>query len=106
MSSRCELCDLEFDHCKHGLEQRSKKSLAGVIVQVSPKNVAHLVGCLHKGDDQDFSKWGEINSEGAWIHLRETMPADGGVVSDLVTNSGSVIGLQVTHVCKHCRHGL
>lgn len=106
MANRCELCDLDLDQCRHGLEERKRNSLAKAIVLVSPKSVAHLAGCLHKGEDEDFSKWGEISVEGAWIHLCQTMPADGGVVSDLITDSGAVIGLEVTHVCKNCRgHG-
>ncbi len=106
MTTRCELCDLELDHCVHGLAEQRRKSLSKAVVQVSPRNIAHLEGCMHKGDDPDFAAWGEITTEGAWTHLCETMPADGGVISDLVTNSGAVSGLGVTHVCKNCReHG-
>ena len=107
MSRRCDLCDLEFDQCLHGLAEQKSRTLFKVVVQVAPSHVAHLPGCAHKGEDEDFSKWGEITDDGAWVHLCQTMPADGGMVSDLVTNSGSVIGLEISHVCKDCRaHGI
>ena len=106
MASRCELCDLELDQCIHGLAEQRRKSLYGATVQVSSRNVAHLEGCMHKGEHPDFSQWGEITTEGAWRHLCDTLPADGEALSDLVTNAGAVTGLQVMHVCKSCReHG-
>jgi len=103
VTTRCELCDLELEQCIHGLAEAKRKAKLKVLVQVSPNNVAHLEGCAHKGEDEDFAKWGEITGEGAWIHLCQTMPLNGGVTSDLITNSGAVIGLQVFHVCKDCR---
>jgi len=103
MSAYCERCDLPLDQCWHGLEESKKRKFANSVVQVSPNNVAHLEGCAHKGEDEDFTKWGEITTENAWKHLCQTMPLSGGVASDLVTNAGAVIGLQVTHVCKDCR---
>ena len=106
MTTRCEICDLELAQCVHGLAEQKRRTLQSAVIQVSPRNMAHLEGCLHKGEDEDYSKWGEIAGTGAWRHLCETMPADGGKVSDLVTNSGAVIGMEVRHVCKHCRaHG-
>jgi len=104
MTQVCEIDGLLLSECEHGLKERRRKARLNAIVQVSPKKVAHLEGCMHKGDDEDFTKWGEINAPGAWIHLCQTMPLDGGVVSDLVTDAGSVHGLQITHVCKHCRN--
>lgn len=103
MSSRCEIDGLLISECEHGLKERKRKARLNAIVQVSPSHIAHLGGCMHKGEDEDFTKWGEITAPGAWIHLCQTMPADGGVVADLVTDAGSVRGLAVTHVCKHCR---
>lgn len=77
------------------------------MVRVSPNNMAHLDGCMHKGDDPDYAGWGEIHVPGAWAHLCSTVPpGSNGVVADLVTTAGAVIGLEVTSVCSTCReHG-
>jgi len=106
MSERCEICELYLDQCEHGLAARKREAKTQVLVRISPNNVAHLDGCLHKDDDPDYAGWGEIHEEGAWIHLCESMPLDArktGFVSDLTSTSGNVIGLPIMHICLDCR---
>lgn len=108
-NAKCELCDLPLDQCQHGLSERRRRALVNSLVRVSPRNMAHLDGCMHKGDDEDYSGWGEIQSPGAWEHLCSTVPLQSTgkrFVADLVTTAGNVIGLEVTDICAHCRdHG-
>ncbi|MEJ7648710.1 MAG: hypothetical protein WKF57_06725 [Nakamurella sp.] len=70
----CEICDMEncADHGpgRERVAQRRQQALSDVEIQVAPSNKAHLVGCLHKGDDPDFTKWGFIRGvKGAWTRL-------------------------------------
>lgn len=64
------------------------------VVYVSPSHVGHLAGCFHKGDDEDFCRWGEVTRPGAWQDLRNgrTVAAD----------SGARVGLVANEACKSC----
>ena len=86
---RCELCDLPIDQCVHGLAEQRRKAAVSALVRVSPTHTAHLDGCPHKGDDDDYTGWGEITQPGSWLHLCKTVPPEytgEKVVADLTTN--------------------
>src|SRR4051812_42037125 len=60
MQDYCEQHDMPRAWCEHGVaERRAAISKTGVVL-ISPKNMAHLEGCSHKGEDPDYSKWGAI----------------------------------------------
>lgn len=56
------------------------------VLRISPTGVAHFDGCPHKGDDPDYSRWGELDTPGAWQRLGngEKLTATGGDRPDLV----------------------
>ncbi|MFI8523078.1 hypothetical protein ACIGB8_01435 [Promicromonospora sukumoe] len=64
------------------------------VVHVSPEKVGHLPGCMHKGEDEDYTRWGEIHAPGAWQDLRNGRR--------LLTDHGAVIGMAATRACKSC----
>ena len=84
--SYCELCEMDQAYCPHGLAERRWVSESTAIVLVSPSGYAHFPGCPHKAEDQDYSKWGEITTPGAWQRLGngEQLQATGGANPDLV----------------------
>jgi len=53
---------------------------AGDELLISPRGVAHFAGCLHKGDDRDYSKWAWLSLPRAWERLGngEILRATGG----------------------------
>lgn len=70
----CDRCDMEncADHGPHRAlaAQRRAQALSDAEIQVSPTNTAHFVGCAHKGDDEDFSRWGFTRgTKDAWTRL-------------------------------------
>lgn len=85
----CPLCDLELDWCEHGLNAAQKSRAASATLQVSPRGMAHFPGCPHKGDDDDFSLWAELDSPSAWSRLGngEQFPATGGARPELVASA-------------------
>lgn len=85
----CELCDLDRDFCPHGLADRQTEKVHSVrVLRISPTGVAHFDQCPHKGDDPDYSRWGELDAPDAWQRLGngEALPATGGERRDLVAN--------------------
>jgi hypothetical protein len=58
--------DLSF--CEHSVADRSAAS-ADAKLLVSPRGMAHFEGCHHKGDDPDYSLWGELKELRAWQRL-------------------------------------
>lgn len=70
----CELCDMEncADHGA-GRERAIRQAAHSRVkaeIQVSPRNIAHFAGCLHKGNDKDFTGWGFIRDvNDAWARL-------------------------------------
>jgi hypothetical protein len=83
----CELCDLDRDSCPHGLADRRAESGRRVPrLLISPSNQAHFPGCPHKGDDVDYSDWGELDTAEAWQRLAngEHLPATGGARRDRI----------------------
>ena len=96
---RCELCDLELDQCPHGRQQQLRASAHVALVLISPRGVAHLAGCPHKGDDLDYSQWGEADAPGSWASLGQ-----GGT---LVATGGGRPGLIAKKRCADClNHGV
>lgn len=84
---RCEICDLPLSQCPHGRPATAAKDLTRVReLMVSPNGLGHLPGCPHKGDDEDLSRWGEIDLEHAWSRLGngEQIQATGGASPGLV----------------------
>lgn len=67
----CELCDME-NCADHGVgrdrvARQATQRRADAEIQVSPRNMAHFPGCMHKGDDEDFTGWGFIRGvKDAW----------------------------------------
>ena len=78
---RCELTDLPTESCDHcrTLESANRK-VPDQLLLVSPRGLAHFSGCMHKGDDPDFSDWSTLEVPNAWERLgnRETLVSDGG----------------------------
>ncbi len=56
---------------------------------VSPSGKAHFPGCPHKGEDPDYSQWGEITTPRAWEVLGggQPVPATEGARPDRVALS-------------------
>ncbi|GGM16119.1 hypothetical protein GCM10011594_40150 [Nakamurella endophytica] len=83
---RCELCDLPRTQCEHGRTAQQAARAGTARVLISPQGLAHFDGCRHKGDDPDMSRWGELETPGAWIRLGngEQLPATGGDRPDRV----------------------
>ena len=53
--------DREF--YEHGLTDRRRDAAASASgLLISPNGIAHFSGCSHKGDDQDYSRWAELNA--------------------------------------------
>lgn len=86
----CELCEMDREFCGHGLAERRRAAtvVAGELL-ISPNGVAHFLGCPHKGDDPDYSRWAKLNMPRAWERLGngEQLQATGGERPDLVARS-------------------
>ncbi|RKT84612.1 hypothetical protein SAMN05421805_103551 [Saccharopolyspora antimicrobica] len=92
---RCELCDLPLGQCAHS--SRPRRSPQPDLILISPKGVAHVPGCQHKGDDPDFSRWAEIRDvPRAWEKL-----GNGEAIS---ATGGAVPGLVAVSRCKDCAY--
>jgi hypothetical protein len=65
----CELCDLDRSFCVHGLTDARVAAERKAMLLVSPRGMAHFEGCPHKGDDHDFSLWGQLTLLDAWQRL-------------------------------------
>lgn len=91
---RCELCDLDFCQCVHGLAAR-RRAPGSHRLLISPSNLAHFPGCGHKEDD-NYSQWAELDTPGAWERLGngERLPATGGARPDRIA----------TGRCEDCIH--
>lgn len=77
----CELCDLPRSQCPHGRAEASQaRSIQARELLVSPAGLAHFPGCPHKGEDDDYSRWGVINLENVWTRIGngEQIQATGG----------------------------
>ena len=84
----CELCELDRSVCAHGHADRQRAATASrqeaansaPALWISPTRYAHFPGCPHKGDDEDYSRWGELNTPRAWELLGngQQLPATGG----------------------------
>jgi hypothetical protein len=85
----CDLCDLELEWCEHGLQARRELSSQSGVLLISPSNQAHFPGCPHKGGDEDYSQWAELDVPNAWDRLRngEQLSATGGSRIDRVATS-------------------
>lgn len=91
----CELCELLLDHCPHGATAaRNDRMASSRLVLVSPTGTAHFPGCYHKGDDPDFSQWGEIDGPGIWQRL--------GNGDKIPVTGGSNMRLVARGRCEHC----
>ena len=65
--AHCDLCEMDRAFCEHGLAERRRNATATATgLLISPSGIAHFAGCPHKGDHQDYSKWGELNAPRAW----------------------------------------
>ena len=84
--SICPLCEMELDWCEHGLKAAQKAHAASATLLISPRGMAHFVGCPHKGDDNDFNLWAELDTPSAWFRLGngEKLPATAGARDDIV----------------------
>lgn len=85
---RCERCDLPLAQCEHGSRAaKTERQFGPDRLEISPRKMAHLPGCLHN-DDSDFTSWGFITHEpaAAWRRLGNgtPVPADSGNRPDLV----------------------
>lgn len=87
----CELCDMPLAFCSHGRSARSTSTLAPQRLEESPRAMAHVPGCHHKGDDPDHTGWGYITHDidTAWQALGNGQPVrcDDGDRPDLVATS-------------------
>jgi hypothetical protein len=90
---------MELAFCEHGLAQRRAETVAKIdYLLISPRSMAHLPGCPHKGDDPDLSHWAELNTPGAWQRL-----ANG---ESLIATGGARPDRMATHRCSDCvEHG-
>jgi hypothetical protein len=82
----CELCDMDYEFCEHGLvERRTHAAALTRQLLISPNGMAHFPGCPYKGDDPDYSRWAELDTLRAWERLGngERLEATGGEHSDL-----------------------
>ncbi len=65
--AQCDLCEMERAFCEHGLAERRRHvatTTTGLLI--SPSGIAHFAGCLHKGNHQDYRRWGDLNAPRAW----------------------------------------
>lgn len=86
----CDLCEMDLNYCEHGLaERRQSASVHSTILLISPSKMAHFPGCFHKGDDQDYSRWAELDTPQAWQRLGngEQLPATGGNRPELIAET-------------------
>jgi hypothetical protein len=86
----CDLCDMDREFCEHGLLERRRDAVAIVSkLLISPNGIAHFPGCPHKGDDQDFRKWADLDTARAWERLGngEQLRATGGLSPDLTART-------------------
>ena len=67
--------------------------MSASIILISPAHMAHWPGCHHK-DDNDFSRWGTLNTPDAWQRL--------GNGEHLAANGGARPGLVATRRCGYC----
>lgn len=85
--TQCEICDLPISQCPHGRAEAARRAGPRVReILVSPTGLAHFPGCPHKADDEDYSRWGVIESDNAWSRLGngESIKATGGASTELV----------------------
>lgn len=76
----CDLCEMDHEFCEHGLIERRRDAAAVVSgLLISRNGIAHFPGCPHK-DDQDYSRWAELDTPRAWERLGngEQLQATGG----------------------------
>ena len=86
----CELCEMDRAFCEHGQGDRRKAAtVAAGELLISPKGMAHFRGCPHKGDDQDYERWAELDVPRAWERLGngEHLQATGGKRPSLVARA-------------------
>jgi hypothetical protein len=86
----CDLCEMDRDSCKHGLAERRRTASASFSsLLISPSNMAHFPQCPHKGDDADYSRWGELDTPHAWELLGngKQLRATGGSRRDLIAKT-------------------
>ncbi|MDP9398142.1 MAG: hypothetical protein M3P96_10135 [Actinomycetota bacterium] len=95
----CEQHGMDRAFCEHGLADRRAASPATAPrLLVSPTNQAHFPGCPHKGDDDDYENWAELDLPNAWQRLGngERLRSTGGARPDRIATSR----------CKDCvAHG-
>lgn len=87
----CELCDLPLAQCVHGrTAAKAGRQFRPDRLEISPRRMAHLPGCLHK-DDGDYTGWGFITHDtaAAWRTLGNGKPvqADSGDRPDLIAET-------------------
>ena len=83
----CDFHDMNRDNCQRGLSERhAAASTAVTRLLVAPGGMAHFPGCPDKGDHQDYSQWGELDTPNAWQRLGngESLNATGGQRLDRV----------------------
>ena len=85
----CPLCDLELGWCQHGRQATQKERSSSATLLISPRGMAHFAGCPHKGDDENFTLWAELEAPLAWSRLGngEKIPATGGQRPDLFAST-------------------
>jgi hypothetical protein len=86
----CDKCDMDREFCEHGLTERRRNAAASASrLLISPNGIAHFPGCHHKGDDQDYSRWAELDTARAWERLGngEQLQATGGPSPDLTART-------------------
>lgn len=86
-----DLCihEMPRDECDLCAPRRARTPILNTPVLISPQGKGHLDGCEHKGDDEDYTRWGVCDAPGAWRNLANGNPitADGGAVPGLVADS-------------------
>ncbi|WP_143012998.1 hypothetical protein [Actinopolyspora mzabensis] len=93
--SRCERCDLPVGQCEHTRKPKPAGQPAPALILISPAGMAHIPGCFHKGDDPDYSDWGEIRDvPRAWERI-----GNGDVIA---ANAGANVELRANQRCKDC----
>lgn len=83
---RCERCDLPVGQCEHTRAPKRQAQPEPDLILISPREMAHIPGCPHKGDDPDYSNWAEIrNIPRAWERIGngEALDATGGANKNL-----------------------
>lgn len=95
----CELCEMDREFCEHGLAERRRNAAAAASgLLISPNGIAHFPGCPHKGDDQDYSRWAELDTTRGWDRL--------GNGEQLQATGGQSPGLTARVRCQDCvSHG-